>query len=384
MIVLFVLAVLIFVAALATIFAAKKINKPLLRGVLPTLLLVFSVLLAVVSCVRTVPTGHTGILTTFGKVEDKTLEAGMHMKSPFQEIVCMDNRTQVAHLELSAFSSDIQEVLVSYSMNYQIEKSNAQKIYKEIGVDYYNTVMAPRIQEVVKGVIAKYTAEALIESREALSVQITDALTEQLGAYNIVVVSTAVEDIDFSDAFTASVEDKVVAEQALLKAQTEQAQKTMEQEKAAEREKIQAEADAAVKSIQAAADAEVAKIKAAAEAYASKGKHIITSKIEHHAVLHTCEYLEKNGYEVTYLDVDENGVVDLEQLKRAIRPDTILVSVMAVNNEIGTIQPIDILGERIKKRNPNTLFHVDAVQGFGKFRIYPKRMGVDLLSVSGH
>ncbi len=220
--------------------------------------------------VATVPTGHTGILTTFGKVEDKTLEAGMHMKSPFQEIVCMDNRTQVAHLQLSAFSSDIQEVLVSYSMNYQIEKSNAQKIYKEIGVDYYNTVMAPRIQEVVKSVIAKYTAEDLIESREALSVQITNDLIKQLGAYNIVVVSTAVEDIDFSDAFTASVEDKVVAEQALLKAQTEQAQKTMEQEKSAEREKIQAAADAEVKKTQAAADAEVAKIKAAAEAEAQK------------------------------------------------------------------------------------------------------------------
>lgn len=220
--------------------------------------------------VATVPTGHTGILTTFGRVEDKTLEAGMHFKSPFQEIVCMDNRTQVAHLELSAFSSDIQEVLVSYSMNYQIEKANAQKIYKEIGVDYYNTVMAPRIQEVVKTVIAKYTAEDLIESRDALSTQITDALVEQLGAYNIVVVSTSVEDIDFSDAFTASVEDKVVAEQALLKAQTEQAQKTMEEEKAAEREKIKAAADAEVKEIQAAADAEVAKIKAAAEAEAQK------------------------------------------------------------------------------------------------------------------
>jgi regulator of protease activity HflC (stomatin/prohibitin superfamily) len=230
----------------------------------------FGLLVILGGMVATVPTGHTGILTTFGKVEDKTLEAGMHMKSPFQEIVCMDNRTQVAHLELSAFSSDIQEVLVSYSMNYQIEKANAQKIYKEIGVDYYNTVMAPRIQEVVKSVIAKYTAEALIESREALSVQITNDLIKQLGAYNIVVVSTAVEDIDFSDAFTASVEDKVVAEQALLKAQTEQAQKTMEEEKSAEREQIKAAAEAEVKKTQAAADAEVAKIKAAAEAEAQK------------------------------------------------------------------------------------------------------------------
>ena len=230
----------------------------------------FGLLVILGGMVATVPTGHTGILTTFGKVEDKTLEAGMHMKSPFQEIVCMDNRTQVAHLQLSAFSSDIQEVLVSYSMNYQIEQANAQKIYKEIGVDYYNTVMAPRIQEVVKSVIAKYTAEDLIESREELSVQITNDLIKQLGAYNIVVLSTAVEDIDFSDAFTASVEDKVVAEQALLKAQTEQAQKTMEQEKSAEREKIQAAADAEVKKTQAAADAEVAKIKAAAEAEAQK------------------------------------------------------------------------------------------------------------------
>ncbi len=262
--------VLASIVVVVVLFAALGYSKNgwKLRGRQVIALLGFAVILG--GMVATVPTGHTGILTTFGKVEDKTLEAGMHVKSPFQEIVCMDNRTQVAHLELSAFSSDIQEVLVSYSMNYQIEKSNAQKIYKEIGVDYYNTVMAPRIQEVVKSVIAKYTAEDLIESREALSVQITDALTEQLGAYNIVVVSTAVEDIDFSDSFTASVEDKVVAEQALLKAQTEQAQKTMEEEKAAEREKIKAAADAEVKEIQAAADAEVAKIKAAAEAEAQK------------------------------------------------------------------------------------------------------------------
>ena len=258
------------IVAVLVLFVALGYSKTGWRMCGKQVLSLLGFLLILGGMVATVPTGHTGILTTFGKVEDKTLEAGMHVKSPFQEIVCMDNRTQVAHLELSAFSSDIQEVIVSYSMNYQIEKTNAQKIYKEIGVDYYNTVMAPRIQEVVKSVIAKYTAEDLIESREALSVQITDSLIEQLGAYNIVVVSTAVEDIDFSDAFTASVEDKVVAEQALLKAQTEQAQKTMEQEKAAEREKIQAAADAEVKEIQAAADAEVAKIKAAAEAEAKK------------------------------------------------------------------------------------------------------------------
>lgn len=220
--------------------------------------------------VATVPTGHTGILTTFGKVEDVTLEAGVHIKSPFQKVVVMDNRTQVARITLTCFSSDIQEVLVDYSMNYQIDKSNAQTIYKNIGTDYYVTVMQPRIQEVVKSVIAKYTAESLVESRDALSNQITDTLVKELGAYNIEVVSTSVENLDFSDAFTNSVEEKVVALQTKLKTQTEEEQKTMQKEEDAKRAEIQAKADASVKEIQAEADANVAKIKADADAAVKK------------------------------------------------------------------------------------------------------------------
>lgn len=220
--------------------------------------------------VATVPTGHTGILTTFGKVEDVTLEAGVHIKSPFQKVVVMDNRTQVARVTLTCFSSDIQEVLVDYSMNYQIDKSNAQTIYKNIGTDYYTTVMQPRIQEVVKSVIAKYTAESLVESRDALSNQITDTLVKELGAYNIEVVSTSVENLDFSDAFTNSVEEKVVALQTKLKTQTEEEQKTMQKEEDAKRAEIQAKADASVKEIQAEADANVAKIKADADAAVKK------------------------------------------------------------------------------------------------------------------
>lgn len=220
--------------------------------------------------VATVPTGHTGILTTFGKVEDVTLEAGVHIKSPFQKVVVMDNRTQVARVTLTCFSSDIQEVLVDYSMNYQIDKSNAQTIYKNIGTDYYTTVMQPRIQEVVKSVIAKYTAESLVESRDALSNQITETLVKELGAYNIEVVSTSVENLDFSDAFTNSVEEKVVALQTKLKTQTEEEQKTMQKEEDAKRAEIQAKADASVKEIQAEADANVAKIKADADAAVKK------------------------------------------------------------------------------------------------------------------
>ncbi|MBQ3583109.1 MAG: cysteine desulfurase NifS [Lachnospiraceae bacterium] len=123
-------------------------------------------------------------------------------------------------------------------------------------------------------------------------------------------------------------------------------------------------------------------LKATAEAYESKGKHIITTKIEHHAILHTCEYLEKKGYEVTYLDVDENGTVKLEDLKAAIRPDTILISVMAANNEIGTIQPIEEIG-RIAREH-NILFHTDAVQAFGHVPIDVDKMNIDMLSASSH
>ena len=123
-------------------------------------------------------------------------------------------------------------------------------------------------------------------------------------------------------------------------------------------------------------------IKGIAEAYRSKGRHIITSKIEHHAVLHTCEYLEKQGYEVTYLDVNEEGVIDLEQLRKSIRPDTILISVMAANNEIGTIQPIAEIGA-IAKEN-GVFFHTDAVQAFGHIPLHVDEMNIDLLSASGH
>ena len=123
-------------------------------------------------------------------------------------------------------------------------------------------------------------------------------------------------------------------------------------------------------------------LKATVEAYAEKGNHIITSKIEHHAILHTCEYLEKHGCEVTYIDVDENGVIKLDELKKAIRPTTILISVMFANNEIGTIQPIKEIGE-IAKEN-NIIFHTDAVQAFGQLAINVKELNIDMLSASGH
>ena len=123
-------------------------------------------------------------------------------------------------------------------------------------------------------------------------------------------------------------------------------------------------------------------LKATAEAYKSKGNHIITSKIEHHAILHTCEWLEKNGFEVTYIDVDENGVLKLDELKKAIRPTTILISVMFANNEIGTIQPIKEIGQIAKEHG--ILFHTDAVQAYGHVSINVDELNIDMMSASGH
>lgn len=121
---------------------------------------------------------------------------------------------------------------------------------------------------------------------------------------------------------------------------------------------------------------------AAAEAYAGKGKHIVTSAIEHHAILHTCQYLEKRGYEVTYIGVDENGILKLDELRAAIRPDTILISVMFANNEIGTIQPIKEIGALAKEHG--VLFHTDAVQAYAHLPIQVDEMNIDMLSASGH
>ena len=123
-------------------------------------------------------------------------------------------------------------------------------------------------------------------------------------------------------------------------------------------------------------------LKATAEAYSAKGKHIITSKIEHHAVLHTAKWLEQQGYEVTYIDVDENGIIKLDELEAAIRPDTILISVMAANNEIGTIEPLKEIGAIARKHG--VFFHTDAVQAFAHVKIDVDEINIDMLSASGH
>ena len=215
------------------------------RGrIVATVLVVVIALIFAISCFSFVPTGHTGVVTLFGKVEDYTLDSGVHFKNPFARVIKMDNRIQKESVELSCFSSDIQEVEVVFTLNYQISKEYAMNIYKTIGKNYFDTAVSPIITESVKTVAARYTAEDLINKRNELAMAIETDMKEKLLIFNIELVSTSIEDMDFTDAFTNAVEEKQVAAQNKLKAETEAAQKVVEAEAEAQIRRVTAEAEA--------------------------------------------------------------------------------------------------------------------------------------------
>ena len=241
--------------------------------------IVLAVIILVVSCLSIVPTGYTGILTTFGRVEDRTISAGANFILPWQQVVKMDNRTQKVQFQTSAFSSDIQQVDTYLSVNYCIDQATAQELYRTVGINYFENIVMPRIQENTKAVFSQYTAENLIAKREFLSEQIADAMSKDLQRYGIVIVSIAIEDIDFTDAFTDAVEAKQVAAQNKLTAETQQAQKTMEEQAAAERAVIVANAEAEKAIIAANADLEVVKVQAEAALYAGEKEAEMNKRI---------------------------------------------------------------------------------------------------------
>ena len=240
------------------------------KGLIIAGVVVLALVLIGTLCTATVQTGYTGIVTTFGKVENMTLEAGLHLKSPFQQIISMDNREQKTTFTTEAFSSDIQQVNITGSINYAINKSTAMNLFKEVGTDYFNKLVYPRMLEITKGVFSKYTAENLVANRQKLSESIRDGLSEELQSYGINVISLSIENIDFTDAFTDAVEAKQVAAQRKLQAEIEQAQMTMETQQQAERQRINAEAAANVAKINADADAYAMKVRSEAEAEANK------------------------------------------------------------------------------------------------------------------
>lgn len=222
-----------------------------------------------------VPNGKVAVVTEFGKAQDEVLEPGLHTKGYFQVLHPMSVQKQKMSVELAAFSSDIQQVNTLITLNYNIDKVNAATLYREIGSDYVSTLMYPRVQENAKIVFSRYTAENLVQKRDVLSTEILALMQEDLSTYGIHVSEVAIEDIDFTDAFTNAVEAKQVATQEKLTAQTQQERLTMEAEAQAERETIAAQAQAERNKI--AADAEAYSIMTKAEAEAEANAKVAAS-----------------------------------------------------------------------------------------------------------
>lgn len=287
-------------------------NSKLVKGVALAAVVVVLALVVYGFCTSVVPTGYTGILTTFGKVADYTLDAGFHLKSPFQKVTLMDNREQKSSFTTEAFSSDIQQVNIMGSINYNINKTTAMNLFKDVGVGYFNTLVSPRMLENMKAVFSKYTAEELISSRDQLSVETRGVLSKEMERYGINIINISIEDIDFADAFTNAVEAKQVAQQAKLKAQIEQEQATMEAQQAASRKKIAAEAEANVQKINA--DAAAYAIRAEAEAKAEANQKIAESLTDE--LIKYTEVSQWNGQLPTYMAGEGSQTVPVLDLSK--------------------------------------------------------------------
>ena len=272
----FILAIIAIIAGFVfSVFCDQKHEKSIVK----IASFIIAVILFGLSCICIVPTGYTGIKTTFGKVEEDTVSSGLNLILPWQNIITMDNRTQKVQLDTQAFSSDIQQVDIKLSVNYNIDQKTAQILYKTVGTNYYENIMYPRIQENTKAVFSQFTAESLVEKRNELSTMIAATTAENMKQYGINIVSISIENIDFTDAFTDAVEAKQVAAQKKLTAETEQAQKTMEEEAAAKRAVIAEKAKAEQAVIAAKADLEVVQIQAEASLYAGQREAEMNQRI---------------------------------------------------------------------------------------------------------
>lgn len=217
-----------------------------------------------------VPTASVGVVTRFGKIQSEVLEPGFHMKGWFDRINSISTKTQKYSIKTSAFSSDIQQVDVALTLNYNVDKVNAPALFETVGKSYESMLIEPRLVENVKVVFARYNAEKLLENRGTLSAEICGLMQEDLIAFGINASGVAIEDIDFSDAFTNAVETKQVATQEALTAKTEQEKLTMQAEAEAKRKKIEAESKAEIMKMEADAEAYSIATKAEAEAEAQK------------------------------------------------------------------------------------------------------------------
>jgi len=280
---------------------------------------VVAAIVIVSSCLVSIPAGHTGIVTTFGRVAEYTLSPGMHLKMPVQNIIVMDSRSQKKTVVTQAFSSDIQQVDITCSINFSVPADGCRNLYETVGVNYYDTIMMPRLMENIKAVFANYSAEKLIAVRNELSTQVMEHLTREMSVYGITVISLSIEDMDFSDAFTDAVEAKQVAEQTKLRVETEQAQQVSVEKATAERRIITANAEAEERAILAQADADVARIEADAKAYAMQKEAEANALLAASLTPELIEYLKISQWNGT-LPVITGGatpIIDMTDLTNA-------------------------------------------------------------------
>ena len=286
---------------------------PLRMGAVIAIVVLGIIAIGALLCFVTVPPGHSGVVVTMGRVSDNVLSDGLHIKLPWQNVILMDNRAQKEQLTTQAFSSDIQQVDVICSINYSVDRATSQNLYKNVGVGYYKTVMEPRVMENLKAVFSKYTAENLVGARETLSKQILLLLAPEMKAYGVEVRSIAIENIDFTNAFTDAVEAKQVAEQTKLKTQIQQDEQLLIERTSAERAKIAANADAEVARINADAKAYAVRAQAEAEAEANK---MVAQSITPQLI----QYVQANGWDgkLPQFISGENGMIPVISLD----PDT--------------------------------------------------------------
>lgn len=247
-------------------------------GLASVICILLAVVIVGISSISTVPTGHTGILTTFGRVEDRNLPEGMNFHAPWQNITTMTNKEQRTSGNGLAFSKDMQEVAYAYTTRHQLLSAHAPTVYKTVGTDYYNIVIDPIVNAVIKEQIGKANAEGLITSRESVTALVNEEVAQQCSAYGLS-VTVIIDNFDFTDAFTNAVEAKQVATQEKLRAQTEQERLTMEAQQKAERNRIEAESAAEIARINATADLEVQKISADAAEYAGQKEAAVNKAV---------------------------------------------------------------------------------------------------------
>lgn len=259
-----VIGILLVVVAIVSLIAAPKFNAGRIGNLVSVVAFVLALVIVGGSCISTVPTGHTGILTTFGRVEDRNLPEGINIHAPWQNITTMTNKEQIFTETNVCFSSDLQEVAYTYTVKYSLLPSAAPNIYKTVGVNYFNVLIKPQVNNAVKAAFGLVEAENMTELRTQLQNDINTMVGDYATKYGID-VAVVIDDFDFSDAYTNAIEAKQVAEQEALRDKTQQEMETERTRQAAERTKIEAENAAAIKAINAQAEADAAKVKAEAD-----------------------------------------------------------------------------------------------------------------------